>query len=147
MARLRDRPDVEFFACLTAIGRLADQRLERATPEGLSLAGLTVLNHLVQSTGAPTPNELAQAFQISKPAMTNTLQKLEARDLVAVSADPDDGRRKRVALTEAGLAAQRAAVLGVRPTLEALRQAFGPDDFGAALPLLRRLRGWLDANP
>ena len=147
MARLRDRPDVEFFACLTAIGRLADQRLERATPEGLSLAGLTVLNHLAQSASAPTPNELAQAFQLSKPAMTNTLQKLEARGFVAVTADPDDGRRKRVALTAPGLAAQRAAVLEVRPKLEALRGRFGPSDFEGALPFLSRLRTWLDANP
>jgi DNA-binding MarR family transcriptional regulator len=147
MARLKDRPDVEFFACLTAIGRLADQRLERATPAGLSLAGLTVLNHLVQWGGAPTPNELAQAFQISKPAMTNTLQKLEAQDFIAISADPDDGRRKRVALTASGLAAQRAAVLEVRPKLEALRGSFEPGDFDAVLPFLRRLRAWLDANP
>jgi DNA-binding MarR family transcriptional regulator len=147
MARLKDRPDVEFFACLTAIGRLADQRLERATPEGLSLASLSVLNHLAQWGGAPTPNELSQVFQLSKPAMTNTLQRLAAQGFVGVTADPGDGRRKRVALTDAGLAAQRAAVAGVRPKLEALRVAFEPRDFEAALPFLRRLRAWLDANP
>jgi DNA-binding MarR family transcriptional regulator len=147
MARLKDRPDVEFFACLTAIGRLADQRLDRATPEGLSLASLSVLNHLALWGGAPTPNDLAQVFQLSKPAMTNTLQRLAARGFVDVTPDPDDGRRKHVALTDAGLAAQRAAVAGVRPKLEALRGAFEPRDFEAALPFLRRLRTWLDANP
>ncbi len=147
MARAKDRPDVEFFACLTAIGRLADQRLERATPEGLSLAGLTVLNHLAQWGGAPTPNELAQAFQLTKPTMTNTLQRLEAQAYVAITADKDDGRRKRVALTDEGLKAQRAAVAQVRPKLEAMRDAFAPTDFDAVLPFLRRLRAWLDANP
>ncbi|HTX49248.1 MAG TPA: MarR family transcriptional regulator [Caulobacteraceae bacterium] len=147
MARLKDRPDVELFACLTAIGRLADQRLERAMPQGLSLASLGVLNHLAQWGGAPTPNELAQVFQLSKPAMTNTLHRLEASGFVEITADPGDGRRKRVALTDAGLSVQRAAVIGVRPKLEALRAAFEPRDFDAALPFLRRLRAWLAANP
>lgn len=147
MARLKDRPDVEFFACLSAIGRLADQRLERATPEGLSLASLSVLNHLAQWGGAPAPNELAQVFQLSKPAMTNTLRRLEAAGFVEITSDPEDGRRKRVALTGAGLAVQREAVGGVRPKLEALRQAFEPHDFEAVLPFLRRLRAWLRANP
>jgi DNA-binding MarR family transcriptional regulator len=147
MARLKDRSDVEFFACLTAIGRLADQRLERATPDGVSLASLSVLNHLAQWGGAPTPNQLAQSFQLSKPAMTNTLQRLQTQGFVEISADPDDGRRKRVTLTDAGLAVQRAAIAGVRPKLEALRGAFEPHDFEAALPFLRRLRAWLAANP
>ncbi|HUO11201.1 MAG TPA: MarR family transcriptional regulator [Caulobacteraceae bacterium] len=147
MARLKDRPDVEFFACVTAIGRLADQRLERAAPDGLSLASLSVLNHLAQWGGTPTPNELAQAFQLSKPAMTNTLQRLQGLGFIEIAADPDDGRRKRIALTESGLSAQRAALLSIRPKLEALRDAFGASDFEAALPLLRRLRAWLDANP
>jgi len=147
MARLKDRPDVEFFACLTVIGRLADQRLERATPDGLSLASLSVLNHLAQWGGAPTPNQLARAFQLSKPAMTNTLQRLEAQGFVDITADPDDGRRKRVALTDAGLAVQRAAVANVRPKLEALREAFEAHDFEAVLPFLRRVRAWLDGNP
>jgi DNA-binding MarR family transcriptional regulator len=79
--------------------------------------------------------------------MTNTLQRLAAHGFVEVTPDPDDGRRKRVALTDAGLAAQRTALAGVRPKLEALRQAFQPRDFEAVLPFLRRLRAWLDANP
>ena len=79
--------------------------------------------------------------------MTNTLQRLQTNGLVAITADADDGRRKRVALTDAGLAVQRTAIAGVRPKLEALRDAFEPRDFEAALPFLRRLRAWLVANP
>ena len=85
MARLKDRPDVEFFACLAAVGRLADQRLERAAPQGLSLASLNVLNHLALWGGEPSPNELAQVFQLSKPAMTNLTSE---RPLMAFCASP-----------------------------------------------------------
>jgi DNA-binding MarR family transcriptional regulator len=146
MARLRDRPDVEFFASLAMIGRLADQRLERASPEGLSLAGLTVLNQLAGRSTAPSPQELARALRLSKAAITNTLQRLERESLITVAADPDDGRRKRVALSAGGLSAQRTALASIRPRLEALRAAFDPADFEAALPLLRRLLGWLEAE-
>ena len=132
MARLKDRPDVEFFASLAAVARLADQRLERAAPAGLSLAGLGVLGRL--------------ALGASKAAMTHTLQRLESRGLVAVTQDPDDGRRKQVRLTSAGLAAQRAAQVALRPRLDALRTAFEPAAFEAALPFLRRLRAWLEAD-
>lgn len=146
MARLKERPDVEFFACLAAVSRLADRRLERATPTGLSLAGLAVLNRLALDDGADTPLGLARRLGASKATMTHTLQRLEAARLVALAADPDDGRRKRVALTDAGLAAQRAALTALRPRLDALRAAFEPAAFDAALPFLRRLRTWLEAD-
>ncbi len=143
MPRLKDRPDVEFFALVAAIGRLADRRLERAAADGLSPAGLGVLNRVAHAPAPPGPNDLAQALRLSKPAITHTLQRLEAAGLVALAPDPQDGRRKRVALTAAGLAAHRAALEGLRPPLAALRAAFGPDDFAAALPFLRRLAHWL----
>ena len=146
MARLRERPDVEFFACLATVSRLADQRLERATPDGLSLAGLAVLNRLALGDGPATPLGLARGLGVSKATMTHTLQRLQAARLVSLTADRADGRRKQVAATEAGRAAQRAALVAVRPKLEALRAAFEPASFEAALPFLRRLRSWLEAG-
>src|SRR5215472_14102606 len=145
MARLKDRPDVEFFACLAAVNRLADQRLERATPAGLSLAGLAVLNRLALG-GTETPLGLARGLGVSKATMTHTLQRLEAARLVRLAADPDDGRRKKVAATDTGLAAQQAALVALRPKLGALRAAFEPNSFEAALPFLRQLRAWLEAE-
>jgi DNA-binding MarR family transcriptional regulator len=145
MARLKDRPDVEFFACLAAVARLADHRLELAAPDGLSLAGLGVLGRLALGEDV-APLALSRALGVSKAAMTHTLQRLESRGLVAVSEDPDDGRRKQVRLTSAGLAAQRAAQIALRPRLDALRAAFEPAAFEAALPFLRRLRAWLEAD-
>lgn len=144
MARLKDRPDVEFFSCLAAVARLADQRLERAAPQGLSLAGLGVLNELALRDGA-TPLGLARALGASKAAMTHTLQRLEAQGLVALAGDPADGRRKRVTPTGAGVEAQRDATLALRPKLGALRDAFEPAAFQGALPFLRAVRGWLEA--
>jgi len=147
MAALRERPDVAFFARVAAIERLAGQRLDRALDEGLSSAGLAVLERLAVAPAPPTPLELAAALRLSKPAMTHTLQRLEARGLISLAPDAADGRMKRVAITEAGLAARRTALGAVRPRIEAVRQAFDAAEFAAALPFLERLAAWLAANP
>jgi DNA-binding MarR family transcriptional regulator len=147
MAELRERPDVAFFARVGAIERLAALRLERALPDGLSTAGLAVLERLASAPSPPAPAALAAALRLSKPAMTHTLQRLQARGFVRIAADAADGRMKRVTLTEAGLAARRSALAAVRPRLEAVRQAFDAAAFAQALPLLERLESWLAANP
>jgi DNA-binding MarR family transcriptional regulator len=144
MAQTRERPDVEFFAQVAVVGQQANLRLERALPAEVSMAGFGVLSHLALWGGTPTPNELARAFLVTKGAMTNTLQRLEAEGYVRVTADAADGRRKRVALTPAGRTAHQQALTSVRPQIEALRGAFDPVEFEAALPFLRRLRTWLD---
>jgi DNA-binding MarR family transcriptional regulator len=138
---------VAFFARIGAIERLATLRLERALTGGLSSAGLAVLERLAAAPAPPTPVQLAVALQLSKPAMTHTLQRLEAHGLVALSTDATDRRMKRVAITPAGLATRRAALEAVRPRIEAVRQAFNAAEFAAALPFLQRLSAWLAANP
>jgi DNA-binding MarR family transcriptional regulator len=147
MAELRERPDVAFFARVGAIERLAGQRLERALEDGLSSAGLAVLERLAIAPSPPTPLDLAAALRLSKPAMTHTLQRLEGRGLVSICADGADRRMKRVTITEAGAGARRTALAGVRPRIEAVRQAFDAAEFAAALTFLERLATWLAANP
>jgi DNA-binding MarR family transcriptional regulator len=147
MAELRERPDVAFFARVGMVERLAGQRLERALDEGLSSAGLAVLERIAVATSPPTPLDLAAALRLSKPAMTHTLQRLEGRGLVSICADASDGRMKRVAITAAGIEARRAALTAVRPRIEAVREAFDAAEFAAALPFLERLATWLAANP
>ena len=146
MAQARERADVEFFAEIAIIERLAAARLERALPAGLSSAQFGVLNHFARHGGASSPLALARVFQVTKGAMTNTLQRLEAQGFVEITDDADDGRRKRVEITAAGLAAQQAGLMAVRPRIEAIRAAFGAEDFNAALPFLKSLRAWLEEH-
>jgi DNA-binding MarR family transcriptional regulator len=147
MAELRERADVAFFARIGQVERLAALRLERALAAGLSSAGLAVLERLAAAAAPPTPVALAATLRLSKPAMTHTLQRLEALGLVTLAPDAADGRRKRVAMTPAGIEARRAALAAVRPRIEAVRQAFDAAEFAAALPFLERMAAWLAANP
>jgi DNA-binding MarR family transcriptional regulator len=142
----RARADVQVFTEIGVISQLTRNRLERALPEGLSQAQFGLLTHLAQHGGEQSPVQLAQAFQVTKGAMTNTLQRLEAQGFVHVVGDRDDGRRKRVSITPAGLAAHDLGVKAARPAMDALRERFSDAEFGAALPFLSALRAWLNEN-
>jgi DNA-binding MarR family transcriptional regulator len=142
----RPRADVQVFAEIGAIGQLARNRLERALPPALSYAQFSVLVHLAQLGADASPVGLSQTFQVTKGAMTNTLQRLETQGFVAVEGHADDGRRKRVSLTPAGLAAHAAGLAATRPVMDALRARFDDAEFEDALPFLSAVRLWLGEN-
>ena len=119
----------QLFNEIGIIHQLASHAFESALPDGLKLAQFTVLNHCVRLGDGKTPAQLASAFQVTKGAMTNTLNRLLVRNLVTVTPDPNDGRSKRVYLTEQGKQAE-----------------FSEEEFVAALPFLQSLRKYLDQS-
>jgi len=140
--------DPPIFAVLNEVSiieHLARNRLERVLPEGLRASHFVVLNHLVRLGDGRSLARIARAVQVERPAMTNTVQKLEARGLVRVGPDPRDGRGKLVFLTEAGRVAREAAVAAATDAVTPIAAGIPPAELEAALPLLRRLRAALDA--
>jgi DNA-binding MarR family transcriptional regulator len=136
------------FKVLNEIGiiaQLARGELERAAGPSLSGAGFSVLNHLARLPGDWAPARLARAFQVTKGAMTHTLQRLEEAGLVKIVSDPADGRAKHVTITAKGLKARDAALKRLTPALSGLVETIGADALGALLPGLARLRATLDA--
>lgn len=129
------------------IEQLARSAFERVMPEGLSLAGFTVLNHFVrlEKTEA-APSELASAFQITKGAMTNTLKRLEALGYATLSANPSDGRGKIVRITAKGRKARDKSIAALAPQLTDVAKSVPSSDALAALPFLKALRIFLDAQ-
>jgi DNA-binding MarR family transcriptional regulator len=137
---------VELFTEIAIIQQLSATALQRQLPAPLSLAGYGVLTHLTRLPGDWGPSRLAQAFQVTKGAMTNTLQRLEAAGFVTQEADPADARARHVRITPAGVAAQQAALAAITPHLLALAAAVPRHQVRAALPLLSEVRAWLDNN-
>jgi DNA-binding MarR family transcriptional regulator len=137
----------EVFNEIGIIEQLSRNAFERVLPDGLSLAGFTVLNHFVrlQKTQA-NPSELASAFQITKGAMTNTLKRLEALGYATLNANPSDGRGKLVRITAKGRKAREKSIAALAPQLTEVAEALPSDDALAALPFLRQLRGFLDSQ-
>jgi DNA-binding MarR family transcriptional regulator len=137
------------FRLFTEIGvieQLARNRLERGLPDGLKVSQFVVLNHLVRLGGEWSPARLASAFQVTKGAMTNTLQRLEMRGLVRVVADPRDGRAKLVTITDAGRDMRADCVASVGPFLSDLSRALLDKDLAKVLPVLEKVRKYLDAH-
>ena len=142
------RPAPPVFQLLNEIAiieQLARNALERALPDGLRQPHFAVLNHLVRLGDGTSPIALARAFQTAKAAMTNTLQRLEARGCIRLEPDPKDGRGKRVFLTEEGRALRERAIAAVGPMIAEIGTVLPPAEIDALLPPLRRLRAHLDA--
>ena len=137
----------EVFNEIGIIEQLSRSAFERVMPGGLSLAGFTVLNHFVrlEKTEA-APSELASAFQITKGAMTNTLKRLEALGYATVTANPSDGRGKIVRVTSKGRKARDKSIAALAPQLSEVARSLPGGDALAALPFLRQLRIFLDAQ-
>ena len=146
MAPSEDPLAFRLFTEIGIIEQLARNRLERSLPDGLKVPQFGVLNHLVRLGGEWSPVRLAKAFQVTKGAMTNTLQRLEKRGLVRVSPDPRDGRGKLVGITEAGRDMRVRCVQSVSPLLADLSSELSEKDFAAALPILEKVRKYLDTH-
>ena len=141
--------DPLLFRFLNEVGiieQLARAKLESVLPDGLKMSQFIVLNHLVRLGGDWSPVRLANAFQVTKGAITNTLQRLESRGLVKVVSDPRDGRGKLVSLTAAGRDKRTQCVRSIGPLLAELEAKFGKKRFEKALPLLEDVRKYLDEH-
>jgi DNA-binding MarR family transcriptional regulator len=139
-----EEPDVHDIAAALRVGvGMLLRRMRQVRPDDeLTLPESSALARL-DRTGPATPGALAKIEQISPQSMGATLAALEARGLIARQADPGDGRRVVLSVTEAGLellrnkrgarTEQLAQALSAGFTAAELRQ------LAAAAPLLERL--------
>jgi len=139
-------PVFEFFRSINIIQSLSQARVEQALPGEMLLSHFGVLNHLSVPDREPTPAELADSFQVKRPSMTNTINKLERMGFVRVRPDPTDGRSKRVSITTAGVKAHLAARNAMPPVFRDLVDEFGVEAFVALLPQLQAIKQFLDTH-
>ncbi|HEX2281601.1 MAG TPA: MarR family winged helix-turn-helix transcriptional regulator [Thermomicrobiales bacterium] len=133
---------------LPVLRRWATARVHRAGADaGLSLrqyAALSGIRH-----GASSPGELARLWQVTPAVITGIIDRLERRELVRREPDPDDRRRLRLALTDAGLAASELVERSLTDELAVQLSQASPDELaelGRALDLLQRTFAALEAQ-
>ncbi|MFD1882690.1 MarR family winged helix-turn-helix transcriptional regulator [Paracoccus pacificus] len=124
--------------------QLAREFVSRALPRGMRISHFSVLNLLAHVREERTPAQLANAFRVTRGAMTNTLTRLEWAGHVHIRPDWDDARRKFVSISPAGRAARDAAIASFMPLINEIVRDIGPDRVRAALPVLRELRQRLE---
>jgi DNA-binding MarR family transcriptional regulator len=80
------------------VSQLYDAVLE---PSGLRTTQRAILDHIARS-GIPLAGELAAALVMNRGALTHNLKPLERNALVVVKSDPQDHRRRQIAITAKG---------------------------------------------
>jgi len=108
----RERPDID-ASPMAVCGELwrASERVRagviaNVASADLDLAGFDVLLTLRRNgrEQALSPSALAKDMMLSTSAMTNRLDRLEKRGLIARRTDPDDRRGLQIMLTDEGFA-------------------------------------------
>ena len=131
---------ISLFSELIMADQLLRNRLTRVLPNKMEISHFSVLNSLSWHGGERSPAQLAETFNVTRGAMTNTLSKLEWAGYVHIRPDWDDARHKMVAISPAGRQARDAAVNAITPMISNVVDDLGEEQVRATLPILRALR-------
>ncbi len=134
----------EVFKEIGIIEQLSRTMLEARLPKGLIAPHFAVLNHLINRGDGAVPIDMARAFQVPKTSMTHTLKGLMAHGLIDMVDNPDDGRSKRVWLTEAGRKMRDEVVHALAPDFAKIEVQFDTDALAQIKPTLTALRQYMD---
>ena len=137
---------IEIFNEVAIIEQLSRTILEARMPDGLIAPHFAVLNHLTRLGDGRTPIEMARAFQVPKTSMTHTLKGLELHNLIDMRPNPEDGRSKRVWLTDKGRQQRADIIAALGPDLAFLAERFDMKRLKGIKPVLTELRIFLDEN-
>ena len=128
------------FALLPLLRRFVTSRVQAAGADlGLSLRQFAALRGIQE--GAASPGELARVWRVTPAVITGIVDRLESRGLVRREPDPDDRRRLRLVLTEAGRRASdevETALTGELAGQLAAASEAELAELGRALALLER---------
>ena len=124
---------------INGLSKLFNDRMRQKT-EALGMADgwRRMLFHLSHNESL-TQLELAKKTHLSTPAVSVTLQKMEAEGLVTRHADPHDQRAIQVQLTEAGHEADRKVVAAIRETEAEMLSGISEEEFDALRPVLIKM--------
>ncbi len=129
------------FSEILAMDHIAKSAIARSLPKGMEISHFAVLNYLQNlSGGERSPGQLARSFNVTKGAMTNTLNKLEIAGYVAIRPAWEDARRKHVAISPAGIRACEDALAALSPLARSIETGLGEDELKSLLKGFRRLR-------
>lgn len=135
-----------FFNEFGIISQLATAMLAQALPDGIHPSHFSILNHLVRTGDGKTPVRIAEAMQVTKNTMTHSVKVLQARGLIDVRPNPDDGRGKLVYLTPAGRTFREEAIARAVARFDAVLTPEIREMAERLMPDLVALRKHLDAS-
>lgn len=134
--RIEDAPP---SLLINHISKMFNDRMRLKTESaGISEGWRKILFHL-KHNDSMTQLDLAKHIHLSAPAVSVTLQKMEAAGLVQRRPDPKDQRAILVCLTEAGRAADCKVIRMIRETEAELLEGITEEEIAAIRPILVRM--------
>jgi DNA-binding MarR family transcriptional regulator len=121
------------------VNRLAQAQADRiARRHGMTMQQWELLRRLRCCSGPADQRELCCAFGVTPPTLTALIDSAEERGWIRRTPHPDDRRRRRIELTDAG-----AAVIAALPHLgrevdDAMAEGFSDRELDRMAALLRR---------
>ena len=80
-----------------------DQAMTNALAQmGLTAAQGHIMGFISHSAQPPCPHDIEEAFQLSHPTVSGLLARLEKKEFIALRADPEDRRCKRIYILPRG---------------------------------------------
>ena len=135
---------IMLFSEVLGTEQVLRNRLSKVLPRGMEISHFAVLNNLAWRDVERSPAQLAEIFNVTRGAITNTLTKLEWAGYIHIRPDWDDARRKVVSISPAGRQAREDALGKIAPMITKVVDDLGEDKVRAALPILRELRNQID---
>lgn len=148
----RERPDIDASPMAVcgdvwrAAERLRTGVVANVAGADLDQAGFDVLLTLRRNgrEQALSPSALAKDMMLSTSAMTNRLDRLEKRGLIARKTDPEDRRGLQIVLTDEGFALVDGLVASHVETEERMLAALSPAERAMLRELLGKIGGATD---
>lgn len=138
------RAAFETLAEIGIVHQLAGTELARQLPDGLHPSHFGILRHLTRRGDGRSLQAVADAMQMTKANMTNSVARLAERGLVEVRPNPADGRSKLVFLRPAGRRFVETAGERLAPVMAEIDRRFGLARLAAMRDDLAALRMALD---
>jgi DNA-binding MarR family transcriptional regulator len=119
----------ESTVCVCASLQMASRRITRGYNRALAPAGLTVNQFSIlarlRRTGPLPLSAAAERLGMDRTSLSRELRPLAAAGLMEITGDDHDRRKRVVAVTDAGVAAERNARPLWRQAQEAVAGSFG----------------------
>jgi DNA-binding MarR family transcriptional regulator len=124
------------------ISENAQRELDNRLPGTLTSRQFEVLNRLY-FVGDQTASQLAAAFNVSAPSMSQMITRLRAVGVIEMSRKSDDARAKLVRMTESGKDILESTVQSLMSGFEPVEEALGAARLQHLLEELEAVEGAL----
>jgi len=129
-----------FFAMVDTTAELVGISEKYWSSLGINGARIRILVEIAKAGGTILPSTLASRIGVTKANISVLLSPLEQQGYIRSESDPEDGRKRKIQLSEDGENLLLDVLPGNRATIMKRMENLDADELKLLMSLLRRLR-------